>query len=148
MSFFKEKVLDGLETVVGVTTVSVGLLPFMAPTICAVATSLIAAIGVIKQGPLDFTRTVYNTAMGDSVQLKHNLLNYGRKNMKTYLAPGNNEREIEDFLVQHLHYSGPIIDGKMDATRLSTTELWDLTERFPKNAYERWVWPNIGKEVQ
>jgi hypothetical protein len=92
-------------------------------------------------GPLDFGRSVYNSLIGDTPVLKQQLLDYSRMGIRKNF-PKASDLEVEQTLAKDLECN---LDGpKINSQLVGIGKLWDLSEEYARNQFERKIWPFVG----
>lgn len=98
-------------------------------------------IGLFTLGPIDLTRTAYNSVVGDVPLIRSRAVEYCRKNIQKE-NPSFNALEVEQKLAYDLDYS--LNDGNMvDPQGVRMMELWDAIEDHASNSNDRWIWPSL-----
>lgn len=87
-----------------------------------------AIMGTLQFGPIDFARTIYNTATGDSPALKHELVDFARQDMKRNY-PLYSARDIEVRIAAALYTSFPDSGERVDPAEASMSRIFDLAEK-------------------
>ena len=97
-------------------------------------------IGMVRMGPVDYTRTIYNAVIGDTPSLQFKLVDYCRKGIKKKNW-NMEDSEIEKKLAKELGltYRGERINPQ----GASIEDLWDLSEEYAYNGQDRWLWTSL-----
>ena len=104
---------------------------------------LATIIGVLRLGPFDLARTVYNQIIGDTSALKRELVDYCREG----IGKDNLNMPQSDIELKLANCLGVKLtkDGKIDSNEASIEELFDASEDYAHSKLGRWVWPSLGK---
>ena len=120
-----------------------GSITSMLVSFAGAGVALAGLIGSFTLGPIDLTRTAYNSIVGDVPLIRTRAVEYCRSNIKIEF-PGLSERGIEGRLASMLNYD--LHEGELiNPQEVKMMELWDATENCAPNWYERWVWPEISR---
>mgnify|MGYP001609203800 FL=1 len=102
---------------------------------------LAALIGIFTLGPIDLTRTVYNSVIGDVSLIRARAVEHCRSNIqKEY--PLLSAEQVEKKLAGDLNYNLKD-EQRVDSQAVRMMELWDATEDHASSWYQRWVWPSL-----
>lgn len=118
---------------------------FLSKTVYA-AVGITALIGVLRLGPLDLGRTVYNQIIGDMPVLKRQLVdtfrnNYALREVGVLIINEEIQLGVERGLA--LLLAAELRDNKVDPQTASIEKLWDVAEDYAPSFYGRWVWQQL-----
>ena len=104
-----------------------------------------ALLGALTLGPIDCSRSTYNTFVGDGPAMKTALVEYARKNVR-HKNP-DNPQKVEEDIARRLGLSygnDRFADGRrVDPNDVSIERLWDVSEEAADNFHEKYVWPGL-----
>lgn len=88
---------------------------------------LATLVGVLRLGPVDLTRTVYNQIIGDVPALKRDLVEYAKGGIKREKFQRDaQESAIENMLAIELGVDSEVL--RNDPNQVSIERLWDVAE--------------------
>ena len=101
-----------------------------------------AIVEVLRLGPIDLGRTVYNQIIGDTPVIKRQLVDYCRRDIQRR-NPNYTTEQVDRELANELEYR--LEDGRINSQAVSIERLWDASEDHAKSWYQRWVWPSLDE---
>ena len=107
--------------------------------------SVAVLAGVLRLGPIDYARTLYNQMIGDTSALKEKLLDYVRDGISVQY-PRASANDVELMVARELGYKlDPLPEsaGRIDSNKASIEALFDASEKHARSAYQWFVWPSL-----
>ncbi len=101
------------------------------------AIGITLAVSNYNYGPVDFLRTAYNKVTWQGDDLRNDLLNHIRQDVRER-NPDFDHVQIDAVITDQLGYKKT--DGSLDFERVPTKNLWDCLEDN-SGFFDRWVWP-------
>ncbi len=99
-------------------------------------------LGSLFMGPIDLTRSVYNSVIGDSTGLKAELTSYVRRDIARKNATYT-PQQVEQTLALELFYLGPFDERGVDSNKMNLHRLWDASESHARSLYQQFIWPSL-----
>lgn len=96
---------------------------------------------MIRMGPVDATRSIYNAAVGDTPVLKQQLLTYCREGIKGKYK--GTDQDAERLLARDI---GVQYANKINPDDVSIESLWAEAEKYPKSDLDYWLWTDVGEQ--
>lgn len=97
---------------------------------------------MIRMGPVDAGRTLYNQATGDMQVLKTQLTEYCMEGIAKKHGVDKDSHIVYKTLRQELGLKS-IRDTEQD---VSIEVLWAAAERYPKSDIDYWLWTDVGEQ--
>ncbi|HLD33298.1 MAG TPA: hypothetical protein VJB66_01135 [Candidatus Nanoarchaeia archaeon] len=122
-----------------------GCLANFALTFVGGVASVAVLAGVLRLGPIDYARTLYNQMIGDTPALKEKLLDYVRDGISVQY-PRASAHDVQQMVAKELGYKLdhlPESAGRIDPNMASIEALFDASEKHARSSYQQFVWPSL-----